>query len=109
MMSGPLPPSQYPPAAMARPTNSLAVASLICAVFIPPLGVVFGHIALYQIKRSGDDGRGAAITALVVGYTLIVVLIGLVIFLVVMLYQFKDLFSLIGIFAFFSWLFPASS
>ncbi|MGK2902065.1 MAG: peptidylprolyl isomerase [Mycobacterium sp.] len=60
----------YPPP--ARPTNGLAVASLICAFLIAPLGIVFGHISLSQIKRSGEDGRGLAVAGLVIGYLLTV-------------------------------------
>ncbi|WP_395306875.1 peptidylprolyl isomerase [Mycobacterium sp. AMU20-3851] len=62
--------SYYPPP--AKPTNPLAIASLVCAFLIAPLGVVFGHISLYQIKRSGEDGRGLAIAGLVIGYLLTV-------------------------------------
>ncbi len=66
------PPPQYgyPPA--ARPTNSLAVAALICGILVAPLGIVFGHISLHQIKRTGDEGRGMAIAGLVLGYLLTV-------------------------------------
>ncbi|MGU3502190.1 peptidylprolyl isomerase [Mycobacterium sp. C31M] len=64
-------PYGYPPPA-ARPTNSLAIAALICGILIAPLGIVFGHISLYQIKRSGDEGRGMAIAGLVLGYLLTV-------------------------------------
>jgi hypothetical protein len=32
------------------------------------LAVVFGHIALQQIRRSGQTGRGLAIAGLVLGY-----------------------------------------
>lgn len=60
------PPPGYPPP--ARPTNSLAVASLICAFLLAPLGIVFGHVSLSQIKRTGEDGRGMAIAGLVIGY-----------------------------------------
>ncbi|MGK2865898.1 MAG: peptidylprolyl isomerase [Mycobacterium sp.] len=61
-------PYGYPPT--PRPTNGLAIASLICAFLIAPLGVIFGHISLSQIKRSGEDGRGLAIAGLVIGYLL---------------------------------------
>ncbi|MGW0158525.1 peptidylprolyl isomerase [Mycobacterium sp. NPDC003323] len=61
----------YPPPA-SRPTNSLAVAALICGILIAPLGIVFGHISLRQIKRTGEEGRGMAIAGLVVGYLLTV-------------------------------------
>jgi hypothetical protein len=86
----PLPPPtpvmvQYRP----RPTtNGLAVGSCIAGlVWFWWLGsiaaIVFGHVALGQIKRSGgvQTGRGVAITGLVLGYLEIVgVLIKLVFF-----------------------------
>jgi peptidyl-prolyl cis-trans isomerase B (cyclophilin B) len=31
-------------------------------------GIITGHVALTQIKRSGERGRGLAITGLVLGY-----------------------------------------
>ena len=60
-------PGPYPP---YRPpqTNALAIAALICAFLFAPLGIVFGHISLSQIKRSGEEGRGMAVAGLVVGY-----------------------------------------
>lgn len=42
------------------------VVSLTCCGGI--LGVIFGHIALGQIKRTGADGRGLAVAGLVIGY-----------------------------------------
>lgn len=43
------------------------------------LGIVFGHIALSQIRRTGEKGRGLALTGLIFGYlglaTLIVIII----------------------------------
>jgi len=49
-------------------TNALAIASLVCAFLFAPLGIVFGHLSLSQIRRSGEDGRGLAIAGLVIGY-----------------------------------------
>jgi hypothetical protein len=49
-------------------TNSLAVIALIASLFISLLGVILGHIALGQINRTGEGGRGLAIAALVIGY-----------------------------------------
>ena len=63
----PYPP--YPPyPAAARGTNGMAIASLVCAFVLAPLGIVFGHVSLAQIKRSGQDGRGLAIAGLVLSY-----------------------------------------
>ena len=51
-----------------RATNALAIASLVCAFLFAPLGIVFGHISLSQIKRTGEEGRGLAIAGLVISY-----------------------------------------
>jgi Domain of unknown function (DUF4190) len=50
--------------------NTLAVVSLATAIsWVGAVaGVITGHIALAQIKRSGEKGRGLAITGLVLGY-----------------------------------------
>ena len=58
-------PYPYPPPAQ---TNGMAVASLICAFVFAPLGIVFGHISLSQIKRTGEEGRGLAVAGLVISY-----------------------------------------
>lgn len=62
-------------------SNGLALASMIlgilgitvglCLIFFPVmpiLAVVFGHIGLSQISRTGAPGRGFAIAGLVTGY-----------------------------------------
>ncbi|WP_234800198.1 DUF4190 domain-containing protein [Mycolicibacterium diernhoferi] len=58
-------PVAYPPGVG---TNAMSIAALVCSLVLAPLGIVFGHIALSQIKRSGEDGRGLAIAGLVIGY-----------------------------------------
>jgi hypothetical protein len=70
------PPSPYYTPAVAYPTtNGLAVASLVAGFlwlgwFGSILAVVFGHIAIRQINRSGgrESGTGLAIAGLVLGY-----------------------------------------
>lgn len=49
-------------------TNTLAIVSLITAFFISIVAVITGHMALKQIERSGEQGRGLALTGLVIGY-----------------------------------------
>ena len=73
----PAPPSPYyaGPQYVAQTTNGLAVASLIAGFLWmgwlgSVLAVIFGHIALGQINRSGgrEGGSGLAIAGLVLGY-----------------------------------------
>jgi hypothetical protein len=54
-------------------TNGLAVASLVLGILWlcwlgSVLAVIFGHVALAQIKKTGAAGRGLAIAGLVLGY-----------------------------------------
>ncbi|MBT2506170.1 DUF4190 domain-containing protein [Streptomyces sp. ISL-98] len=58
-------PHQPPP---QRPkTNGLAVAALVVGIVccVPPLGLILGIIALSQIKKRGDSGKGMAIAGVV--------------------------------------------
>jgi|GEM_PF-4898972 len=56
------------PSAALR-TNSVAVLALIFGILGSGLlPVILGHVALGQIDRSGERGRGMAITGLVFGY-----------------------------------------
>jgi peptidyl-prolyl cis-trans isomerase B (cyclophilin B) len=66
-----------------QPTNGLAIASLVCAFLFAPLGIVFGHMSLSQIKRTGEEGRSLAIAGLVVGYLLTVLAVLVVVAIVV--------------------------
>ncbi len=55
----------YPPPAPARGTNGFAVASLVLGLLGGVLlSVIFGIIALSQIKKRGQSGRGMAIAGL---------------------------------------------
>ena len=62
----------YLPFPPPRPTNTLAIASLVCAFVFAPLGILFGHMSLSQIRKTGEEGRGMAIAGLVIGYAMIV-------------------------------------
>ncbi|MDQ2729537.1 MAG: DUF4190 domain-containing protein [Actinomycetota bacterium] len=66
----PGPPAGYPPGPYRRPTNTMAILSLIFAFIFSPLGIVFGVIAKRQIRDTGEDGAGLATAGLVVGAVL---------------------------------------
>ncbi|WP_051172086.1 DUF4190 domain-containing protein [Microbacterium indicum] len=102
------PPTGYTPLPPTGPANPMALTALILGIvpfaalvlfWIPIVGtilvtaggisailaVVFGHIALSQIKRSGQSGKGMAVTGLVLGYisigfTLLLILIAVALF-----------------------------
>lgn len=65
--------TEQQPNRQAPGTNGLAVASLVLGIiWLCGLGsilaVIFGHVALGQIKRSGEQGAGLAIAGLVLGW-----------------------------------------
>jgi peptidyl-prolyl cis-trans isomerase B (cyclophilin B) len=62
----------------------MAIVALVTAFVLAPMGIVFGHIALSQIKRSGEDGRGLAIAGLVVGYVFTGLYVLLIVFWIAM-------------------------
>ena len=48
--------------------NVLAIVSFVSAFFVQLVAVITGHIALSQIKKTGEKGRGFAIAGLIIGY-----------------------------------------
>lgn len=79
-----------------RPVNRTALAAVVLAVgnvvfgsflglFLPVFPVVFavaaaalGHVALFRVRRSGEAGRGLALTALAVSYVWLAVMASMV-------------------------------
>ncbi len=59
---------QYPAAGGPGSTNTMAVLSLVFAFVASLLGVIFGHIARGQIRRTGEQGWGLATAGLIIGY-----------------------------------------
>jgi len=55
--------------------NVYAVLALVLSFVIAPVGIVLGHIALAETRRSGERGRGLAIAGLVVGYAWVLVVV----------------------------------
>ena len=56
------------PAGAPQKTNTFAIVSLVSAFFVSLLGIIFGHIALNQIKKTGEGGRGLALAGTILGY-----------------------------------------
>lgn len=74
------PPAQYAqpqyaqPAYVVRPTNSLAIAALVCSLaglavgISAPVGAILGHKARKQIAQTGEQGDGMALAGIIVGW-----------------------------------------
>lgn len=71
-----------------RRTNGLAIASLVCGIcgflyLIPAiLGIVFGAVAVRQIKRDGSEGRGMAIAGIACGAAWLALVLVLVLIII---------------------------
>ena len=72
--SGPPPPIYV----SVPPTNGMAIAALILVFLFYPVGIVLGHVARGQIKRTGEGGRGLATAALVIGYLQLALTVGVI-------------------------------
>ena len=51
--------------------NVFSLVSLIGVFVVPIVGIVFGHLALRQISRTREPGRGFAVAGLWIGYVTI--------------------------------------
>ena len=72
--------------ALTTPWNGLAIASLVLSVVgLSLIGVILGHIALSQVKRTGEQGSVLALIGVILGYLGILVGIIFVIVGIVML------------------------
>lgn len=61
-------PGQGGPVADPIKTNLLAIISLCASFIVPVAGVVLGHLAISQIRRTREEGLGLARAGLIVGY-----------------------------------------
>ena len=57
-------------APLAPRTNTLAIVALVLGLTVSIGGIICGHIALAQIKRTGEAGHGLALAGLVLGYVI---------------------------------------
>jgi hypothetical protein len=53
---------------IAPRTNTLAVIAFVAAFLQPIAAIITGHIALRQLKTSGEAGRDLAKAGLILGY-----------------------------------------
>jgi hypothetical protein len=72
------------PAAAGPRTNVLAIVALIGAFVFPLAGIICGHIALSQIKKTGEAGHGLALWGTILGYVFTVLYILLILFSVLL-------------------------
>ncbi len=61
--------------------NTLAIVGFILAFFVSLVGAILGFVALSQIKRTGEQGRGLAIAAIIIG--LVEIVLGIVVAIIV--------------------------
>ncbi|HJW00893.1 MAG TPA: DUF4190 domain-containing protein, partial [Arthrobacter sp.] len=59
----------------AQSTNILAILALVFGLAGGLPAIPLGHIALVQIRRTGDSGRGMAIAGLVLGYVWVALIV----------------------------------
>jgi uncharacterized Tic20 family protein len=58
----------YAPAPAAQKTNVLAIVSLVIAILqFNVIAIILGAIALSQIKKTGENGRGLALAGIIIG------------------------------------------
>jgi hypothetical protein len=83
----PTPPTSTPYTNASLPeqrTNVLAIIALVLGIVVPPGGIICGHIALSQIKKTHENGRGLALAGTIIGYVLtigyILLIVGSLIF-----------------------------
>jgi len=68
-MSEPTPYASTPMGAPVAKWNVLSIVSLVTSIlWLSLVGIITGHIALSQIKKTGEQGNVLAIIGLVLGY-----------------------------------------
>jgi hypothetical protein len=71
--------AKQPPASI----NTLAIVALVTSLLgVHLAGIICGHIALNQIKTTGEGGRGLALAGLIIGYIFMAIVIVIVLGLV---------------------------
>lgn len=80
-MTTPAPAPVPAPSAPAEKWNVLSIVGFVLSLIgFNIVAIVLGFIALSQVKKSGERGRGLAIAAIIIGFVSIV--IGIIFFIV---------------------------
>jgi peptidyl-prolyl cis-trans isomerase B (cyclophilin B) len=66
-------------------TNGIAIAALISSFFVSVLGIILGFVALNQIKKTGENGRGLALAGIWIGFVAVGITVLIIILQVVAL------------------------
>lgn len=66
--AGPVAPVRPGQGPDAPPWNALAIIGFVLAFVVPPGAIACGHIAMGQIRRTGEQGHGLALAAAVLGW-----------------------------------------
>ena len=82
--TGPFPQPPVIWATPARPVNAFATLSVVFAFLLAPVGVVFGHLGLSQIRRTGERGRERALIGLTLSYGIILIAVAVLVIWTVM-------------------------
>jgi F0F1-type ATP synthase membrane subunit c/vacuolar-type H+-ATPase subunit K len=74
------PPTQMP--APVRSTNVYAILAFVFAFLFWPVAIPLGHSARKQIARTGEQGSGLALAALVISYVCLAFVVLLIVLVV---------------------------
>lgn len=66
--------------------NTMALVSFVLSFFSFPLALIFGFIALNQIKKTEEKGRGFAIAGIVISFVELALIVILSILIIVLSY-----------------------
>lgn len=67
------PPPSPAPTHPSQKTNGMAIAAIICAFVIPILGFILALVALSQIKKTGEGGKGLAIASIIISIAVTII------------------------------------
>ena len=75
----------YVSSSVPQKTNGIAIAALISSFFVSVLGIILGFVALNQIKKTGENGRGLALAGIWIGFVAVGITVLIIILQVVAL------------------------